>query len=357
MHIFSSLGEIETFLGINRRTVMELIDTKIVPCIVKKASENSERKNYYSCDTLINASYSAICKLFPNKNLNRRDAFLLKLPPNQIFPKKDSKAISFTNVKGGVGKSICALNVATILPLFGKKVLVLDMDGQANATDFLSPNGDFDGKSIKQIIAKVNMGEDISKDDIKKFIKTVEYENVSIDFLPSELSLAKAVEVCRMNNSPHKVLHFIISKIRDEYDYIVIDTPPTPGLALQMCIFASNSVVFVSEPGKDSIKGMILASNEIKEVNSEIARKIEIEAILYNKVDENIVFHKDIADYIVKFAKNNSIKNVFAIPKSIIVEKSKILDLPLIEFKSALKDSIRIGEGFIDLAVSIIEKN
>ena len=130
------------------------------------------------------------------------------------------KVIAFSNQNGGVGKTTTCVNMSAYLATLGKKVLLIDMDAQGNATTGLG----FDKSQLEKSIYNVLIdGEDIKEVSLKTGIE-------NLDILPSSIDLAGAeVELVQLKNRD-KRLSEAVEKIKDDYDYITIDCPPSLGL-------------------------------------------------------------------------------------------------------------------------------
>ena len=143
------------------------------------------------------------------------------------------KIIAFANQKGGVGKTTTCVNVATYMALMGKKVLILDLDPQGNATSGVGINKTKDLKTIYDLI-----GGDSSYEDV---IKTTIVENLYL--IPSTVDLAGAeVELIQLPQR-EKIIKKILDEIKASYDFILIDCPPSLGLITVNALTASDSVL------------------------------------------------------------------------------------------------------------------
>ena len=143
------------------------------------------------------------------------------------------KIIAFANQKGGVGKTTTCVNVATYMALMGKKILILDLDPQGNATSAVGINKTKDLKTIYDLID----GE-ISYEEV---IQTTIVENLYI--IPSTVDLAGAeVELIQIPQR-EKVIKRILDEIKISYDFILIDCPPSLGLITVNALTASDSVI------------------------------------------------------------------------------------------------------------------
>ena len=144
------------------------------------------------------------------------------------------KIISFSNQKGGVGKTTSAVNIAASLGIIGHKVLLIDLDPQGNATSGVG----ISKKSLKYSIYDVLAGAVSAKDAIL----VTEYQNLSI--IPTNIALAGAeYNLYSADGNTECVIKNALAPIRDEYDYIIIDCPPSLSLLTVNALVASDGVV------------------------------------------------------------------------------------------------------------------
>ena len=142
------------------------------------------------------------------------------------------KVVSIANQKGGVGKTTTSINLSTILAKKGKKVLLMDADPQGNATSGLGINKEID-KSIYDVI--------INEINIKETLKDTQVKTLKV--CPSNINLAGAeVELVSLMSREHR-LKERIDEIKNEFDYIIIDCPPSLGLITLNAFTASDSVL------------------------------------------------------------------------------------------------------------------
>ena len=143
------------------------------------------------------------------------------------------KAIAIFNQKGGVGKTTTNVNLSASIGQMGKKVLVLDMDPQGNTTSGFGVDKDATENTIYEVI--------IDGLDIRKAIIETEFENIHLIAAASELSGAE-IELANQKDREYK-LRNSIEKIKDEYDYIFIDCPPSLGMLTINSLTAVDSVL------------------------------------------------------------------------------------------------------------------
>ena len=199
------------------------------------------------------------------------------------------KVTALTNQKGGVGKTTTCINLGVGLAKQGKKVLLIDADPQASMTLSLGyKNPDSLPVTISDIMQNVM--------DIKRMPKDYGILNHSegISLLPSniELSGMESNLINAMNRE--KILKTYISSIKKDYDYVLIDCPPTLGMLNINALSAADSVIIPSQPHFLSTKGLELLLKSIVKVRRQINPHIKIDGILLTMVDRRSNFTKDI---------------------------------------------------------------
>ena len=338
MEIFR-LAKASEVYNISAKNLTELLQTKLIPHI-KKISK-SKRVSYYMSNSFINYAK----EILKFENLNEAIGDL-----EEFKNKNGTKIITFSNLKGGVGKTSVASNFAYTLALLNKRVLIVDMDSQANTSRYFA-NQYFTGNSIKNIFDTLMRKEKINPEFVQKHIKKLEFENATLDLLPSELALGRVVEFSRaVFTMPHKKLNDILKHVKEDYDFIIIDTPPSTGLSLHMAIYASDMMSIVTDAEDFSVNGLKELSAEIEEIEEETDKSIRVDSIFINKV-KNSKIHEVYIEAIAKLAIEQKIENVFTIPDGTRVKEAQNLHLPMLEYKSELDKGLVLSTSIIEYAI------
>ena len=201
------------------------------------------------------------------------------------------KIVTFINQKGGVGKTTTCVNMASYLALMGKKVLLLDMDPQGNASSSVGIDKDVKQKTIYNVMAEDNEIEDV--------IQTTKIKGM--DVIPSDVDLAGAeIELVQMNYR-EKVVRRILSRVKDIYDYICIDCPPSLGLLTVNALTACDSVIIPIQCEYFALEGLTQLMNTIKLVKKHLNPTIEIEGVVLTMKDSRSNLGTAVADDIQKY--------------------------------------------------------
>lgn len=339
------LSDLAKRFHLSAEDVRRLLDEKAVPNIAKKG----KHKTTYHVPALF-VDYAmkklGFAKEKEFKNLFPDDPARLRRYRND----NGVKVLSFSNLKGGVGKTSIAANVAYNLALLNKRVLLVDMDSQANTSRYFA-NRYFVGESIKNIFDRLTRKESVDAETVRRYIVPIAFENAALNLLPSELSLGRIVELSRsVFTLPHKKLADILKHVRDDYDFIVIDTPPSTGLSLHMALYASDLVSIVTDAEDFSVHGLNELYLEINELADETDHDVRVDSIFINKVKKSNI-HNVYIEAIAEMAAREGIENVYLVKESTRLKESQNLHIPLVEYKKELEKKLVIAESMVEYAV------
>lgn len=221
-----------------------------------------------------------------------------------------TKIISFSNQKGGVGKTSTCVNMSAALALRGKKTLLIDMDPQGNATTGLG----FLKNELEKSVYSVLIEETPLLDNICKT------EVEGLDLLPSSIDLAGAeVELVYMKNR-EKLLSEALSRASLVYDYVMIDCPPSLGLLTINALSASDCVIIPIQSEYYAMEGLSQLMNSVKLVNMHLNPNLKIEGVVITMYDGRALISKQIAAEIHKFFGKRMFNTV--IPRNIRVSEA-----------------------------------
>ena len=227
------------------------------------------------------------------------------------------KIISFINQKGGVGKTTSCVNIASYMAVMGKKVLLLDIDPQGNASSSLGIEKDANVKTIYDVIVEDNEIEEV-------ILKT---KVNGLDIIPSNVDLAGAeIELVQMNNR-EKILRRILNKIKDVYDYICLDCPPSLGLITVNALTASNSVIIPIQCEYFALEGLSQLMNTIKLVKIHLNSELDIEGVVLTMKDSRSNLGNSVAKDIYKYFNNKVYDTI--IPRNIRLAEAPSFGEPI----------------------------
>ena len=201
------------------------------------------------------------------------------------------KIIPFSNQKGGVGKTTTCVNMAAYLSTLNRKVLLVDLDPQGNATTGLG----FSKSTLKKSVYNVMIDEE----DVKDNVLPTELENLFI--LPSNIDLAGAEVELVYKKSREKVLKGALEKVRNEYDYILIDCPPSLGLITINALAAADSVIIPIQSEYYALEGLSQLMNTIALVRQHLNKGLKVEGVVLTMYDGRSLISKQIAAEIKKY--------------------------------------------------------
>lgn len=211
------------------------------------------------------------------------------------FQRKNmGKIIAFSNKKGGVGKTTTAINMAAYCADFGKKVLLVDMDSQGNATTGLG----FSKSALKKSVYNVLIEDDSASNNI------VPTQVKLLDVLPANVDLTGAEVDLVYKRNRERILKQALDKVRGDYDYIFIDCPPSLGLLTINAWVAADSVIIPMQSEYYALEGVSQLMNTIAMVRQHLNPALQIEGVVITMYDGRALIAKQITAEIKKFFKN-----------------------------------------------------
>jgi len=251
------------------------------------------------------------------------------------------KIIAIANQKGGVGKTTTAINLAASLAALDKKTLVIDADPQANASSGLNINVRDLEKTIYECI--------VNDVDPNEAILPTEIPNLSI--LPSHIDLVGAeIEMLNFENR-EKVLKALLEKIRNHYDYLLIDCSPSLGLITVNSLTAADSVIIPVQCEYFALEGISKLLNTIKIIKSKLNPGLEIEGFLLTMYDSRLRLANQVYEEVKKHFGDMVFTTV--IQRNIKLSEAPSYGQPVILYDPESKGSYH----HIQLAKELIEKN
>ena len=251
------------------------------------------------------------------------------------------KIISFINQKGGVGKTTTCVNVAAYLAEMGKKVLLIDMDPQGNASSSVGINKEDKHKTIYNVV--------VNDEDITSIILNTKFER--LDVIPSDVDLAGAeIDLVEIPNR-EKVLRKAVAKIKDNYDYICLDCPPSLGLITVNALTASNSVIIPIQCHYFALEGLSVLMYTLKLVKKHLNPEIDVEGVVLTMKDGRSNLDQSVADDINKYFKEKVYKTI--IPRNVRLAEAPSYGQPI----STYDPKSTGGVAYKKLTEEFLERN
>jgi chromosome partitioning protein len=251
------------------------------------------------------------------------------------------KIIAIANQKGGVGKTTTAINLAASLAVLEFKTLLVDADPQANSTSGVG----FDPRNIKTSVYECIINDVNPKDII---LKT---ETPNLDLLPSHIDLVGAeIEIINLPNREN-MMRFVLDKIKNDYDFIIIDCSPSLGLVTINALTAANSVIIPVQCEYFALEGLGKLLNTIKIVQQRLNMSLEIEGILLTMYDTRL----RLSNQVVEEVKKHFQEMVF---DTIIQRNTKLGEAPSFGQTIIMHDVSSKGAiNYLNLAREVLQKN
>ncbi len=250
------------------------------------------------------------------------------------------RIIAIANQKGGVGKTTTAINLSSCLASEGKKVLSIDLDPQGNMTSGLGVDKDGVEKTVyDMIIGEAGIEECVVKEAIE-----------NLDVLPSNIDLSAAeIELIGVENKEY-IIKGEVDKIKDEYDFIIIDCPPALSMLTINAMTTANSVLVPIQCEYYALEGLSQLIHTIELVQERLNASLEIEGVVFTMYDART----NLSLQVVENVKDNLNQTIY---KTIIPRNVRLAEAPSYGMPINLYDPRSAGaEAYKLLAQEVIHK-
>lgn len=251
------------------------------------------------------------------------------------------KVISIANQKGGVGKTTSAINLAASLAAIEHPTLLIDVDPQSNTTSGLG----IEPKTVTNSIYEVMIGGVAVDQAIR------DTELPYLDLIPSHINLVGAEIEMVDRQGREQILSRAIEELREKYDFIIIDCPPSLGLLTINSLTASNSVLIPVQCEYFALEGLGQLLNTIKIVRQHLNPDLEIEGVVLTMYDTRTRLSNQVAEEVKRYFDDR----VF---KSVISRNVRLAEAPSFGKPAILYDATSVGaKNYLALAKEVVSRN
>ena len=251
-----------------------------------------------------------------------------------------SKIISVANQKGGVGKTTTAINLAACLALSGQKVLIIDIDPQGNASSGLGVNLRENQKGIYELLA--------GNASLDQVIYPTEIDTLKI--IPSNVDLAGAEIELVGRDHREKILSMALNGVSAEYEFVVIDCPPSLGLLTLNALTVSQSVLIPMQCEYYALQGLSHLLKTLQRIKKSINPSLKVEGILLTMYDNRALLTSQVENQVKKYFSEFLMKTI--IPRNIRLSEAPSHGKPIVLYANRSKGS----DSYVELAQEVIQR-
>jgi chromosome partitioning protein len=249
------------------------------------------------------------------------------------------RIIAIANQKGGVGKTTTSVNLSACLAYLGKKVLLIDIDPQGNATSGVGISKGETSSCIYDVL--------IDDEDVKKVIQQTKVENLYV--IPATISLAGAeIELVSTISREVRLKH-ALEDIKSDYDYIIIDCPPSLGLLTINALTASDAVIIPVQCEYYALEGLSQLLSTVRLVQKHLNPSLTIDGVLLTMLDARTNLGLQVIEEVKKYFQDKVYKTI--IPRNVRLSEAPSFGEPIIIYDP----KSRGAEVYLELAREVIK--
>ena len=254
-----------------------------------------------------------------------------------------SKVIAVTNQKGGVGKTTTAINLAAALALDGRKVLLVDCDAQGNATSGVGQKGKHaPGRTLYEALTNTEV-------DIHDFIMPTAIERLSIIPATRDLSGAE-IELISAEDRERRLKN-LLEQLGNEFDFVIIDSPPSLGLLTLNALVAADRVLIPLHCEYFALEGLADLVATMRRVRASLNPSLDIEGVLLTMNDERTNLGQQVSRDVREFFKDKVYRTV--IPRNVRLAEAPSHGLPAVTYDARSRGA----EAYFAFAREVLERN